>query len=189
MSTMSWYHGQLSRMKAEELLMSSGKDGSFLVRESESMKGAYALCVLCQGRIHQYRVLPSPDEAGLTTYIIKAVQGVQQHKYCTLDDLIKGYEHDNNGLACGLKYPVGKDEEAEDDSDDEGTILIAATSKQFSSRYSQLQFSGTDRVFEDSIKNYISNGLLKDIERVQCGATSTPHLRRLLSKSAKEFQQ
>lgn len=41
-----WNHGNITRSKAEELLSRAGKDGSFLVRASESIPRAYALCVL-----------------------------------------------------------------------------------------------------------------------------------------------
>lgn len=41
-----WNHGNITRSKAEELLSRTGKDGSFLVRASESISRAYALCVL-----------------------------------------------------------------------------------------------------------------------------------------------
>jgi len=50
-----WYHGKISRNRAEYLL-SSGINGSFLIRESESSPGQYSLSVRYEGRVYHYRV-------------------------------------------------------------------------------------------------------------------------------------
>jgi hypothetical protein len=40
-----WQYRGLGRLEAEKMLVDSKKDGAFLVRESESMKGAHVLSV------------------------------------------------------------------------------------------------------------------------------------------------
>ena len=57
----SWYHGQVSRSAAEYLL-SSGINGSFLVRESESSPGQRSVSLRYEGRVYHYRI--NEDSAG-----------------------------------------------------------------------------------------------------------------------------
>ncbi|KFW89758.1 Phosphatidylinositol 3,4,5-trisphosphate 5-phosphatase 1, partial [Phalacrocorax carbo] len=56
-----WYHGNITRSRAEDLLSKVGKDGSFLVRASESIPSAYALCVLYRNCVYTYRILPDKE--------------------------------------------------------------------------------------------------------------------------------
>lgn len=51
----SWYHGPISRNTAEYLL-SSGINGSFLVRESESSPGQRSISLRYDGRVYHYRI-------------------------------------------------------------------------------------------------------------------------------------
>lgn len=51
----SWYHGPISRNTAEYLL-SSGINGSFLVRESESSPGQRSISLRYNGRVYHYRI-------------------------------------------------------------------------------------------------------------------------------------
>merc|ERR1719508_5754 len=51
----SWYHGPISRNSAEYLL-SSGINGSFLVRESESSAGQRSISLRFEGRVYHYRL-------------------------------------------------------------------------------------------------------------------------------------
>ena len=56
----SWYHGQISR-NASEYLLSSGINGSFLVRESESSPGQRSISVRYEGRVYHYRITEDSD--------------------------------------------------------------------------------------------------------------------------------
>lgn len=51
----SWYHGPVSR-NAAEYLLSSGINGSFLVRESESSPGQRSISLRYEGRVYHYRI-------------------------------------------------------------------------------------------------------------------------------------
>jgi abelson tyrosine-protein kinase 1 len=66
----SWYHGQVSRSAAEYLL-SSGINGSFLVRESESSPGQRSVSVRFEGRVYHYRI--NEDSTGQVS-ILKMVK-------------------------------------------------------------------------------------------------------------------
>lgn len=57
----SWYHGPISR-NAAEYLLSSGINGSFLVRESESSPGQRSISLRYEGRVYHYRI--SEDSEG-----------------------------------------------------------------------------------------------------------------------------
>jgi len=57
----SWYHGPIAR-NAAEYLLSSGINGSFLVRESESSPGQRSISLRYEGRVYHYRI--SEDSEG-----------------------------------------------------------------------------------------------------------------------------
>ena len=56
----SWYHGPESR-NAAEYLLSSGINGSFLVRESESSPGQRSISLRYEGRVYHYRINTASD--------------------------------------------------------------------------------------------------------------------------------
>ncbi|XP_062578331.1 phosphatidylinositol 3,4,5-trisphosphate 5-phosphatase 1-like isoform X1 [Saccostrea cucullata] len=117
----NYFHRGISRLRAEELLLSAGEDGSFLVRDSETLQGAYVLCLLYQSRVHQYRVLPGHDNK----LSIQAEGGAPEPKYPDLNSLVADYikRGDKNGLAFGLKFPVPPDKGEEVDSDPESSTV------------------------------------------------------------------
>lgn len=41
-----WFHRNIGRMETEKLLIENKEDGSFLIRESDTVKGAYVLSTM-----------------------------------------------------------------------------------------------------------------------------------------------
>ncbi|KHN73993.1 Tyrosine-protein kinase abl-1 [Toxocara canis] len=96
----SWYHGKVSRSESEYLL-SSGINGSFLVRESETSIGQFSISVRHDGRVYHYRI--SVDHRDWL-YI------TQECKFKTLGELVHHHSVHADGLVCTLLYPAPKKE-------------------------------------------------------------------------------
>ena len=56
LSWCSWFHGDLKRQQAEELLQPR-EDGMFLVRESTNFPGDYTLCLCGEGNVEHYHIM------------------------------------------------------------------------------------------------------------------------------------
>lgn len=94
----SWYHGPISR-NASEYLLSSGINGSFLVRESESSPGQRSISVRYEGRVYHYRI--SEDSDG-------KVYVTADHRFNTLAELVHHHSIHADGLVTTLLYPAPK---------------------------------------------------------------------------------
>ncbi|KAM5228687.1 phosphatidylinositol 3,4,5-trisphosphate 5-phosphatase 1 [Ctenodactylus gundi] len=117
-----WNHGNITRSKAEELLSRAGKDGSFLVRASESIPRAYALCVLYRNCVYTYRILPNEEDK----FTVQASEGVPMRFFTKLDQLIEFYKKENMGLVTHLQYPVPLEEEDAVDDPEEDTESVTS---------------------------------------------------------------
>uniref|UniRef100_A0A8C3KHV5 SH2 domain-containing protein n=1 Tax=Calidris pygmaea TaxID=425635 RepID=A0A8C3KHV5_9CHAR len=100
----SFFHGKITRTTCEELLSKKGKNGSYLIRESESVEGALCLCVFFENLIYTYRIFR--EQQGY--FRIQTAEGVPERIFRTLKDLIYNYEKPNQGLITNLRYPVEK---------------------------------------------------------------------------------
>ena len=93
-----WYHGKISRNRAEYLL-SSGINGSFLIRESESSPGQYSLSVRHEGRVYHYRVNNDSDGS---MYVQEGI------KFKSIPELVTYHTQEPGGLIACLRYAAPK---------------------------------------------------------------------------------
>ncbi len=98
LSSMPWFHGKISRDKAEELLRPR-EDGLFLVRESTNFPGDYTLCVCWQGRVEHYRVIYKDNQLTID----------EEEYFDNLAQLVEHYEKDADGLCTRLCKSLPKE--------------------------------------------------------------------------------
>ncbi|KAI5942412.1 SH2 domain-containing protein 1A [Manis javanica] len=104
MDAVAVYHGKISRETGEKLLLATGLDGSYLLRDSESIPGTYCLCVLYQGYIYTYRV--SQTETG--SWSAETAPGVHKRFFRKIKNLISAFQKPDQGIVIPLQYPVEK---------------------------------------------------------------------------------
>ncbi|XP_049821913.1 tyrosine-protein phosphatase corkscrew isoform X2 [Aethina tumida] len=100
-SNFKWFHGHLSGKEAEKLLLlDRGKNGSFLVRESQSKPGDYVLSVRTDDKVTHVMIRCTPDNK----YDVGGGE-----KFNTLADLIDHYKKnpmvETSGTVVHLKQP------------------------------------------------------------------------------------
>ena len=149
-----WYHTELSRIKAEEMLVQADKNGSFIVRTSESIKGAFVLSEFFNNRVHHYRILPS--EKG---YFIECPGTTTLQYFISLVELIEYYGKPKRGLVCELTYAVEQDE---DEDDDINVGTLETNMKFFNALCSGIPIALQDRELEKQFREYFSKHLMSD---------------------------
>uniref|UniRef100_A0A1B6GL01 Tyrosine-protein kinase n=1 Tax=Cuerna arida TaxID=1464854 RepID=A0A1B6GL01_9HEMI len=97
LSAMPWFHGKISRDRAEQLL-SPKQDGLFLVRESTNFPGDYTLCVCFQGKVEHYRVKYKDNQLTID----------DEEFFENLAQLVEHYEQDADGLCTQLTKSLPK---------------------------------------------------------------------------------
>ncbi|KAL2761851.1 SH2 domain-containing protein 4A isoform c [Daubentonia madagascariensis] len=102
-----WFHGILPLKKANELLLSTGVPGSFLIRVSERIKG-YALSYLAEEGCKHFLIDAS---AGSYSFL-----GVDQLQHAALADLVEYHKEEPITLLGKelLLYPCGQQDQPPD---------------------------------------------------------------------------
>ncbi|XP_071779538.2 phosphatidylinositol 3,4,5-trisphosphate 5-phosphatase 1 [Centroberyx gerrardi] len=193
-----WYHGNITRSKAEDLLSKAARDGSFLLRGSESIQGAYALCVLYQNCVYTYRILPN-EEKKLS---VQASEGVPIRFFSVLSELVDAYYSPNMGLVTHLQFPVQKEEEVEDepepnnhppqlpprnftasdgkDGDSKSSEQACMSlSETYLQRLQNVDMSGVPEEHQKAIQEYFRTSITLDADQVQNGNPNLPSLKKL----------
>ena len=93
----SWFHGNITRAEAE-LSLSSGINGSFLLRESESKPGQYSISLRYDGRVFHYRI--HTDSTTSNYYV------TPESKFKSLTQLVAHHSKNPDGLTTTLHYPA-----------------------------------------------------------------------------------
>ncbi|MGH0173380.1 UNVERIFIED_CONTAM: hypothetical protein FKN15_068342 [Acipenser sinensis] len=205
-----WYHGNITRSRAEDLLSKAAMDGSFLLRGSESIPGAYALCVLFQNCVYTYRILPN-EERKLS---VQASEGVPIRFFSVIGDLVEYYSKENMGLVTNLQFPVQNEEERAEEPEDEpepinippqlpprnfttaisvtegrevsseaakGTEIVRSSlSDTFLQRLQNFDTSNLSEEHLKSIQEYFRVNINSDAEEVLSGNFNLPLLKKLI---------
>ncbi|XP_019757669.2 tyrosine-protein phosphatase corkscrew-like isoform X1 [Dendroctonus ponderosae] len=99
-TTERWFHGHLSGRDAEKLILDRGKNGSFLVRESQSKPGDFVLSVRTDDKVTHVMIRCTPDNK----YDVGGGE-----KFNTLAELIEHYKKnpmvETSGTVVHLKQP------------------------------------------------------------------------------------
>ncbi|KAK0137918.1 Phosphatidylinositol 3,4,5-trisphosphate 5-phosphatase 1 [Merluccius polli] len=188
-----WYHGTITRSRAEDLLSKAARDGSFILRGSESILGAYALCVLYQNCVYTYRILPNEDNK----LSVQASEGVPNRFFSVLSDLVDAYYSPNMGLVTHLQYPVHKEEELDDEPEhtnqppqlpprnlasdvkESREQACLALSDTYLQRLQLVDLSAVPEEHQRALQEYFTTSVILDAAQVHSGNPSLPCLKKL----------
>ncbi|KAF7227732.1 SH2 domain-containing protein 1A [Nothobranchius furzeri] len=102
MEKLQIYHGPIGKEEGERRLGQDGRDGCYLVRDSDSVPGVFCLCVLCRGYVYTYRL--HQDDAG--SWAAETTPGVQKRYFRQVKNLIAAFQKEGQGIATPLLYPI-----------------------------------------------------------------------------------
>ena len=93
--SVQWYFGKITRADAEKKLLQTGNPtGTFLIRDSETRPGDYALSIRDSDRVRHYCII---SKVGTGRYYI-----APRCTFNSLEELVRHYSGDADGLCCQL---------------------------------------------------------------------------------------
>uniref|UniRef100_A0A7N9APE2 SH2 domain containing 1A duplicate b n=1 Tax=Mastacembelus armatus TaxID=205130 RepID=A0A7N9APE2_9TELE len=88
MENLTVYHGPIGKEEGERRLAQDGRDGCYLIRNSDSVPGVFCLCVLHNGYVYTYRL--HKDDAG--SWAAETTPGVQKRYFRKIKNLIAAFQ-------------------------------------------------------------------------------------------------
>lgn len=98
----SIYYGRIGSRATERLMERFGHDGSFLLRDSETVRGAYCLCVRKTPYVHTYRFVHSAGHWHMED------SRVTSQRFRTVEELIENYRRAPFAAMPSLTDPLDK---------------------------------------------------------------------------------
>ncbi|KAF4073420.1 hypothetical protein AMELA_G00258610 [Ameiurus melas] len=102
MEELAMYHGAISKEQAERILGTAGRDGSFLIRDSETIPGSYCICVLCDQFVFTYRLFNVEGKV----WKMEVMSGVKERLFRNVQNLLSAYKEPDQGINMPLLFPV-----------------------------------------------------------------------------------
>ncbi|XP_055501274.1 SH2 domain-containing protein 1A-like [Leucoraja erinacea] len=132
-ASLSYFHGNISKKDCEVLFGADGRDGSYLVRQSETIPDALCLSVLMSK--YKYISFSEIDYAVkmnncsflnvcISTFFVQARHGVKVKSFKCLPDLIDHFKKPDKGLAIRLRYPVERSKAMNEDNENTYESMI-----------------------------------------------------------------
>ncbi|XP_066910921.1 phosphatidylinositol 3,4,5-trisphosphate 5-phosphatase 2A-like isoform X2 [Clytia hemisphaerica] len=182
----------LSRGDCEDRLQNT-KDGTFLVRRSESNRINYVLVVNWGGQAHHFKILCKENK-----YYLEAAKAVQPIYFQSLDDLVCHYKknkmtatHDHYILGQPYREEFSDEEdyaELEDEEWDLDGDMEDTTTPFFQQQLDAIKIARKDETFMELMKDYVDNNVRKDFQCIQNGKCKAPFVQELVVNAASDLR-
>ncbi|KAF6280832.1 IL2 inducible T cell kinase [Rhinolophus ferrumequinum] len=105
LETFEWYNRGISRDKAEKLLLDTGKEGAFMVRDSRT-PGTYTVSVFTKAIVSENNPCIKHYHIKETNDNPKRYYVAEKYVFESIPLLINYHQHNGGGLVTRLRYPV-----------------------------------------------------------------------------------